>query len=87
MTITPIPPIPTPPNPSGATAKTGTNFLQTLNNLQLQATTSANAVATGQSQNVATAIVAAEKAALALQLAAQVRTTALQAYQSIAQIP
>ena len=95
MTLAPIAPPapPVPPSPSGTGAVAGQtpgsfgSLLTQLNGLQLQATSASNAVATGQSSNIASAVVAAEKAALSLQLAVQVRTTALQAYQTISQVP
>ncbi len=61
--------------------------LSALNHVENTAANAANAVATGTSHNLATAVAAAEKATLVLQLAAQIRDTALQAYQAISQAP
>lgn len=57
-----------------------------LNELQLQADQAGQALATGQLRDVAQAVIAAEKASLALQLAIQLRNKAIQAYQQVMQM-
>ena len=73
------------------TGGTGGGFgaaLSALNGLQNQASSAASAVANGgSSANLVGAITSAEQAGVALALAAQVRDTALQAYQAISQVP
>ncbi len=86
----PAPPAPpTPAGPAGAAAGPGgfVGLLNQLNGLQVQATAATNAVVTGQSANVASAMIAAEKAGLSLQLAVQTQQAAIKSYQTISQIP
>ncbi len=54
-----------------------------LNALQQAADTAATQLASGKAADLATAVVAAEKANLGLQLAVQVRNRAISAYQQI----
>ncbi|MGE5591745.1 MAG: flagellar hook-basal body complex protein FliE [Bacillota bacterium] len=72
----------------------GPTFAQVLQNTlnqvaQLQATAdqAAQQVATGQAQDLHTAMIAAEKATLALDLTVQVRNKVLEAYQEIMRLP
>lgn len=75
-------------------AASGPSFAQVLQNAldqvaQLQATADQEAlrVATGQAQDLHTAMIAAEKATLALDLTVQVRNKVLEAYQEIMRMP
>lgn len=77
-----------------AGADGGPTFAQVLQNTlnqvaQLQATAdqAAQQVATGQAQDLHTAMIAAEKATLALDLTVQVRNKVLEAYQEIMRLP
>ncbi|MCL5676932.1 MAG: flagellar hook-basal body complex protein FliE [Firmicutes bacterium] len=77
-----------------AGAASGQSFAEVLQNTldqvqQLQATSDRSAllVATGQAQDLHTAMIAAEKATLALDLTAQVRNKVLEAYQEIMRMP
>ena len=54
-----------------------------LNQLQTDATQQSQALATGQAQNIDQVVMAVEKASLSLELAAQVRNKAVEAYQDI----
>lgn len=96
--IAPIPP--TPPTPPGAGATSATSgsggggfgnvlkdALSGLNSLEQGANAATQAMASGQSQDVATAMVAIEKANLGLQLAVEARNQALSAYQQMMQMP
>jgi len=84
-------PTPAPPTPGDATAATGgTSFgdmlsqqLVNLNDLQLNAQDQSTALATGQATDVSSVVTSAEQAALAMQLAVQVRNKAVDAYQEI----
>jgi len=84
-------PTPAPPTPGDATAATGgTSFgdmlsqqLVNLNDLQLNAQDQSTALATGQATDVSSVVTAVEQAALAMQLAVQVRNKAVDAYQEI----
>ncbi len=71
---------------SGGFAGLLSQALSGLASLQTQADTAAQQLATGQSGDIATAVVAAEKANLAMSLAVQVRNQALSAYQQIMQM-
>lgn len=77
-----------------AAAASGQSFAEVLQNTldqvqQLQATADRSAllVATGQAQDLHTAMIAAEKATLALDLTVQVRNKVLEAYQEIMRMP
>jgi flagellar hook-basal body complex protein FliE len=84
-------PTPAPPTPGDATAATGgTSFgdmlsqqLVNLNDLQLNAQDQSTALATGQATDVSSVVTSVEQAALAMQLAVQVRNKAVDAYQEI----
>ncbi len=100
MPVAPIPPLP-PTLPSlsasgGATPSSGnggTGFgqvlaqaLSGLNALQVGADSAAGRLAAGNSSDLASAVIAAEKANLGLQLAVEVRNRAVSAYQQIMQM-
>ncbi len=57
-----------------------------LGGLENQAGAAAQQLASGQTSDIATAVIAAEKANLGLELAVQVRDKAVSAYQSIMQL-
>ena len=70
--------------------QTGKGFMSTLadqigklDDIQNGATQQANALATGQAQDVSSVVMEVERASLALQLATQVRNKAVDAYQDI----
>ena len=97
MPIAPIPPLPPAAPGSGSSAATGSaggsgfgqvlsQALSGLNALQNGADTAATQLASGNSTDLATAVVAAEKANLGLQLAVEVRNRAVSAYQQIMQM-
>jgi flagellar hook-basal body complex protein FliE len=97
MPIAPLPPLaPLAPSVSAAPAAAGGGggsfaaalgqALSGLSSLQSQADASAQMLAGGQENDVATAVIAAEKANLALSLAVQVRNDAISAYQQIMQL-
>jgi len=96
MPIAPIPPIAptvaTPAlTPSGATGGAGfgqalQQAIAGLNSLETGADTATTALAAGNTADLATAVVAAEKANLGLELAVQVRNRAISAYQQIMQM-
>ena len=95
MAILPIPPIGGAAAPSAAPAApkaggSGSGFgdllsgeLGKLDNLQQQASTAAQQLATGQATDVSSVAMEVERASLALQLAAQVRNKAVEAYQEL----
>lgn len=97
MAIPAIPSLPsigqvTPPTPAPAAPSTGsgssfgsmlTGALGKLDALQQQASTASQQLATGQASDVSTVAMEVERASLALQLAAQVRNKAVDAYQEI----
>ena len=96
--IAPIPPTPPTPPGIGAGATGGSaaaggfgnvlsQALSGLNGMEQSANSAAQAMANGQSQDVATAMVAIEKANLGLQLAVEARNQALNAYQQMMQMP
>jgi len=60
--------------------------LQKVNDLQVEADHQAELVATGRAENLHTAVLAMEKANLALQLTAQVTRRAIEAYQEISRM-
>jgi len=85
-----VSPTPAPPAPGEATATTGASFgdmltqqLVNLNDLQLNAQDQSTALATGQATDVSSVVTSVEQAALAMQLAVQVRNKAVDAYQEI----
>lgn len=90
---------PTPPTAPGTgsgpqPAQAGGGFgnvlsqaLSGLNGLEQSANAATQAMANGQSADVATAMVAVEKANLGLQLAVEARNQALNAYQQMMQMP
>ena len=97
MPIAPIPPIP--PTVPTATAPGGTSTtgspgfgqvlqqaISGLNSLETGADAAAGQLASGNSADLATAVIAAEKANLGLQLAVEVRNRAVSAYQQIMQM-
>ncbi|HYZ81297.1 MAG TPA: flagellar hook-basal body complex protein FliE [Solirubrobacteraceae bacterium] len=57
--------------------------LQSLQNTQDQAAGAANALATGQASDPSSVVMAVERAQLAMQLASQIRTKAVEAAQDI----
>lgn len=80
--------------PEAAGAESGPTFAQVLQNtlsqvaqLQTTADQAAQQVATGQAQDLHTAMIAAEKATLALDLTVQFRNKVLEAYQEIMRLP
>jgi flagellar hook-basal body complex protein FliE len=93
VAILPIPPIGGAAAPSAAPAAPkagGSGFgdllsgeLGKLDNLQQQASTAAQQLATGQATDVSSVAMEVERASLALQLAAQVRNKAVEAYQEL----
>ncbi len=99
MAIPAIPSLPAigqvaPPTPAPAAPSTGSGSgssfgsmlsgeLGKLDALQQQATTASQQLATGQASDVSTVAMEVERASLALQLAAQVRNKAVDAYQEI----
>jgi flagellar hook-basal body complex protein FliE len=75
---------------SSATSGGGSSFggilsdkLGALNDLQNQAADQSQALATGQATDVASVVTTVEQAALAMQLAVQVRNKAVDAYQEL----
>ena len=82
-------PTPAPPAPGATTGTAGsfgdmlTQQLTNLNNLQLNAQDQSTALASGQATDVSSVVTAVEQAALAMQLAVQVRNKAVDAYQEI----
>jgi flagellar hook-basal body complex protein FliE len=76
---------------AGSTAGAGfagvlSQALSGLQGLQAQADASAQQLASGQGQDLAQAVIAAEKANLGLSLAVEVRNRAISAYQQIMQM-
>jgi flagellar hook-basal body complex protein FliE len=78
----------TPPGTQGTTS--GASFgsmlgqsIQSLQNTQDQAASAANALATGQASDPSSVVMAVERAQLAMQLASQIRTKAVEAAQDI----
>ncbi len=63
-----------------------TDILQKVNELQLEADHQAELVATGRAQDLHSAVLAVEKASLALQLTMQVTRRAIEAYQEISRM-
>ncbi len=98
MPVAPIPPsVPSvtlaPSAAGGPAAGGGQGFaslfgqaLGSLGALQNQADAAAQQLGSGQSSDVASAVIAAEKANLGLDLAVQVRDKAISAYQAIMQL-
>jgi flagellar hook-basal body complex protein FliE len=95
MPIVPLPPInpatpvaapsSTPTKPSGGAGfgEALANELGKLDGLQQQASSASQALATGQATDVSAVVMQVEQASLALQLAAQVRNKAVDAYQEL----
>jgi flagellar hook-basal body complex protein FliE len=95
MAIPPIPPITSVASAGDAAAvrpaaQDGGGFLDALGEqlgklsaLDAQSAQQAQALATGQAQDLAGVVMAVEKATLAFQLAAQVRNKAVEAYQDL----
>ena len=90
MRIEAIRPVPANPIASAGQQSTGKNFGEMLGNalaetgkLEQQAQDASSRLASGQLQDVAEATIAAEKAAIALQLTIQVRNKAVEAYQEV----
>jgi flagellar hook-basal body complex protein FliE len=76
--------------PAEAAPATGSGFgellgasLESLSATQAQASTAAQALATGQAQDPTAVVMAVERAHLAMQLASQIRTKAVEAAQDI----
>jgi flagellar hook-basal body complex protein FliE len=74
----------------GQSGTSGTSFgsllgqsIQSLQNTQDQAAGAANALATGQASDPTSVVMAVERAQLAMQLASQIRTKAVEAAQDI----
>lgn len=97
MPIAPIPPtLPTAPSMTASAPASGgggagfgqvlSQALSGLNSLQVGADTAAGQMAAGNTADLATAVIAAEKANLGLQLAVEVRNRVVSAYQSIMQM-
>jgi flagellar hook-basal body complex protein FliE len=98
MPISPITPISVPTvspvggtTPSvGAPASQGAGFgdilmqqVEKLDNLQQNAATQSQALATGQTSDVSSVVASLEQASLSMQLAVQVRNKAVEAYQDL----
>jgi flagellar hook-basal body complex protein FliE len=94
LSILPIPPIggaaaPSPAAPAAKPAGGGgfgdllSGELGKLDGLQQQASTAAQQLATGTATDVSSVAMEVERASLALQLAAQVRNKAVEAYQEL----
>lgn len=83
------------PNPAGDAASTGgtsfaaalQNAMQQVQQLQNNADQESVKLATGQSQDLHAAMIATEKATLALDLTVEVRNKILDAYQEIMRLP
>jgi flagellar hook-basal body complex protein FliE len=73
-------------SPAGAFGGMLTQQLSNLNDLQNTAATQSQALATGQAQDVTQVVADVEKAALAMQLAVQVRDKAVDAYNELFRI-
>jgi len=87
--ITPVTPTAA-PAPAPSTPATGSSFGDLLDNavgklddLQQQATTASQQLATGQATDVSQVALQVEQASLALQLATEVRNKAVDAYQDL----
>jgi flagellar hook-basal body complex protein FliE len=72
--------------PAGAFGGMLTQQLSNLNDLQNTAASQSQALATGQAQDVTQVVADVEKAALAMQLATQVRNKAVDAYNELFRI-
>ncbi len=70
----------------GGFAKALKETVEEVNALQVQADVEAQRLATGQAENIHDAVLAMEKAALALELTIQVTKKAVEAYQEIHRI-
>lgn len=69
----------------GSFGKMLSNSIDAIDSAQAQANAQTQAVATGQSTNLSSAVMSVEEASLEVSLAAQVQTKAVDAYQSIFQ--
>ena len=85
----------TPPSPAAAASspsggggfgKMLTNSIDQLNQAQTQADQQTQALATGQSSDMSSVVMSVEQASLEVQLASQIDTKAVSAYQSIFQM-
>jgi flagellar hook-basal body complex protein FliE len=72
--------------PTGAFGNLLTQQISNLNDLQNTAASQSQALATGQAQDVSQVVADVEKAALAMQLAVQVRNKAVDAYNELFRI-
>ena len=70
---------------SGSFGKMLSNSIDAIDSAQAQANAQTQAVATGQSTDLSSAVMSVEEASLEVSLAAQVQTKAVDAYQSIFQ--
>lgn len=81
-----IPPVETPETaPSTSFGSMLTESLEALNQTQVDAAQAAQALASGQASDPTAVVMAVERAQLAMQLASQVRTKAVEAAQTIFQ--
>ncbi len=80
-------PRPRPENGGGDFAGMLRNALQEVNKLQLEADELSRRLAEGTLENLHEVTIAAEKAALALELTVQVRNKVIEAYQEIMRMP
>jgi len=94
--LSPVPPLPptlgaAAPAAGSATAPGGfagvlSQALSGLGSLETQADSAAQQLASGQTSDISTAVIAAEKANLGLSLAVEVRNQAISAYQQLMQL-
>jgi flagellar hook-basal body complex protein FliE len=73
-------------SPTGSFGSVLTDQISNLNDLQNTAASQSQALATGQAQDVSQVVADVEKAALAMQLAVQVRNKAVDAYNELFRI-
>ena len=81
-----IAPVEAPPRhrrPAPASARCSATSLQSLQATQTEAATASQALATGQATDPTAVVMAVERAQLAMQLASQIRTKAVEAAQDI----
>jgi len=76
----------TSPSGGGGFGKMLTNSIDQLNQAQTQANQQTQALATGQSTDMSSVVMSVEQASLEVQLASQIDTKAVAAYQSIFQM-
>lgn len=72
-----------PVDPTGGFGSMLSNAVEGLEKTQQNAATQAQALATGQTQDVTSVVTAVQEASLSMQLAAQVRTKAVEAYSEL----